>query len=117
MSDKTTTISINGGPEIPYERFSEIANERSRNGHIIDTTLDLIREAIADKIDAVEEAAAEAAGDTDSDKPVIAKLGISVKWEAGKPEPEITVKASYTVTRSVEVSAKADGDQSKLPLE
>jgi len=116
MSTEKTTVSINGGPEIPFDRFRGIVNEKRRNLHIIDTALDLIREAMADKIEEVEQAAAEAAGDNDDNKPIVAKLGVSIKWPAGEPIPEVTVKVSYSVTRSTEVSALADGDQGKLPL-
>lgn len=117
MSADKTTVSINGGPEIALDRFHGIVNEKRRNLHIIETALDLIREAMAGKIEEVEQAAAEAASDNDDGKPVVAKLGVSIKWPAGEPIPEVTVKVSYTVSRSTEVSALADGDQGKLPLE
>lgn len=121
MNTKTkhdgATVSIDGGPEIPFEKFSELATERGRTAHIITAALALVREAIADKIADVENAAAEAASDNDDDKPVTAKLAVSIKWPAGEPVPVITVKASYSVTRSTECTGLADGDQGKLPLE
>ena len=96
--------------------FPEVNSDRTT--HIIDASLALIREAIADKIGDVENSAAEAAGDADGDdeKPITAKLTISIKWPAGEPVPEITVKASYSITRFTECTGLADGDQAKLPL-
>ena len=111
------SVSVNGGPNIPSDRFKGIVNQKRRNLHIIDTALSLIREAMADKIEEVENAAAESAGDNEHDKPVVAKLAVGVKWPAGEPIPEVTVKVSYSVSRSTEVSALADGDQGKLPLD
>lgn len=70
-------------------------------------------------IEEVENAAAEAAGDGDGEgpeKPVIAKLGLAIKWPAGAEVPEVTVKAKYSVTRSAEHSGQADGVSVTLPL-
>lgn len=92
-------------------------SEKNRPQYILDAIKQLVGEALAGKIEQVENAAAEAAEDSDDDKPVTAKLAISIKWPAGEPVPEITVKASYSVTRSVELSGIADGDQGKLPFE
>lgn len=111
-----TTVSINGGPAVPMAKFSEIANAKARPRHIIDAILALTREAIANQIEDVENAAAESAGDNDDGKPVVAKLAIAVSWSAGEPIPEVTVKSSYSVKRSVEATGLADGDQGKLPL-
>jgi len=79
-----------------------------RTESIIAIATALFRDAIQDKIEAVELAAAEASEDTESDKPVKAKIGIAVSWEAGEPMPEVTVKAKYTVTRSSEHTNAAD---------
>ena len=111
------TVSINGSTPIPMDKFESIVAELVRPRYILDTITQLLREAIADKIEQVENAAAEAAEDSDDDKPVIAKLGVSIKWPAGAPVPEITIKASYSITRSTELSGLADGDQGKLPLD
>jgi hypothetical protein len=93
--------------------FSEAA--LSRPGQILKTILALTNEAIANQIEEVEAAAAEAAGDTD-DKPVVAKLSLAISWPAGEPIPEVTVKSSYSVKRTNEATALADGDQGKLPF-
>ena len=94
-------------------------DENKRLAHIVAAILDLTREAIAPMIAEVENAAAEAAEDGDGEgkeKPVVAKLGISVKWPAGAEVPEVTVKAKYSVTRSAEHSGQADGVRAVLPL-
>jgi hypothetical protein len=92
-------------------------DENKRRANIVAAILDLTREAIAPMIAEVENAAAESAEDSESDKPVIAKLGISVKWPAGAEVPEVTVKAKYSVTRSAEHSGQADGVRCELLLE
>ena len=101
------TVSINGGPAISYDKF---ANQHARPRHILDAILALTREAIANQIEEVEQAAAEAAGDNDDDKPVVAKLGVTISWPAGEPVPAITVKSSYSVKRTNEATGLADGD-------
>jgi hypothetical protein len=116
MNTDRSTVSINEGPAIDAGRFSEIANALSRPRHILQTILALTHEAIANQIEEVELAAAEAAGDTDDDKPVVAKLSLAISWPAGEPIPEVTVKSSYSVKRTNEATALADGDQGKLPF-
>jgi hypothetical protein len=93
-------------------------DDNKRLAHIVAAILDLTREAIAPMIAEVEAAAAEAAddGDGEKEKPVIAKLGVSIKWPAGAEVPEVTVKAKYSVTRSAEHSGQADGVRAVLPL-
>jgi len=95
-----------------------ITDNVKRRANIIDAILDLTREAIAPMIEEVENAAAEASedGDGEKEKPVIAKLGVSIKWPAGAETPEVTVKAKYSVTRSAEHSGQADGVRAVLPL-
>ena len=39
----------------------------------------------------------------------MAKLTISLKWQAGAAEPVIDLKAGYAVNRSSTYTAKADG--------
>ena len=95
-------------------------DENKRRANIVAAILDLTREAIAPMIAEVENAAAEAAEDGDGEgkeKPVVAKLGISVKWPAGAEVPEVTVKAKYSVTRSAEHSGQADGVRTEFLLE
>lgn len=82
-----------------------------RTTHIINTILGLTREAIGEKLAAAEQAAADSAEDADKDdgKPIMAKLTISLKWQAGAAEPVIDLKAGYAVNRSSTYTAKADG--------
>ena len=96
-----------------------ITDNAKRLANIVDAILDLTREAIAPMIEEVENAAAEAAGDDDGEKekPVIAKLGLAIKWPAGAEVPEVTVKAKYSVSRSSEHSGQADGVRATLPFE
>jgi hypothetical protein len=80
-----------------------------RRHKILDCIVRLAREAIAEQLDDVEHAAAEAASDDDENgKPVVAKIALSIKWPAGAQEPEIDVKSSYSIRRTVEASGKAD---------
>jgi hypothetical protein len=91
-------------------------DKQKRYDHMLEAISQLTREALAAQIEAVESAAADAAGDEEDEKPVVAKIGLAISWAAGEPVPEITVKASYSIRRSCEVSGLADGDQSKLPF-
>jgi hypothetical protein len=47
---------------------------------------DLIAEAVVEHVSDAEQAAADASGDTDGDKPVVAKLAISVDLACGRIE-------------------------------
>ena len=78
---------------------------------------DLIAEAVVEHVSDAEQAAADASGDTDGDKPVVAKLAISVTWPAGASNPEIAVKCAYSVRRVIEVTALLDDPQLKLGVE
>jgi hypothetical protein len=78
---------------------------------------DLIAEAVVEHVSDAEQAAADASGDTDGDKPVVAKLAISVTWPAGASNPEISIKCSYSVRRVIEVAAMLDDPQIDLFLE
>jgi hypothetical protein len=78
----------------------------------------LIAEAVVEHIASAEEAAADAAGDKDEDdKPVVAKLSITVAWPAGAANPEIAVKCAYSVRRVIEVTALLDDPQLQLGVE
>jgi hypothetical protein len=74
----------------------------------------LIAEAVVEHIASAEEAAADAAGDKDEEKPVVAKLSITVAWPAGAANPEIAVKCAYSVRRVIEVTALLDDPQLQL---
>jgi hypothetical protein len=78
----------------------------------------LIAEAVVEHIASAEEAAADAAGDKEEDdKPVVAKLSVTVTWPAGAVNPEIAVKCAYSVRRVIEVTALLDDPQLKLGVE
>ena len=74
----------------------------------------LIAEAVVEHIASAEEAAADAAGDKEEDKPVVAKLSVTVTWPAGAVNPEIAVKCAYSVRRVIEVTALLDDPQLQL---
>lgn len=78
---------------------------------------DLIAEAVVEHVSDAEQAAADAAGDTEGEKPVIAKLAISVAWPVGAANPVISIKCSYSVRRVIEVGAMLHDPQINLSLE
>ena len=73
-------------------------------------------EAVSELLAAAEQAAADSAEDADKGdgKPIMAKLTISLKWQAGAAQPLIDLKAGYAVNRSSTYTAKADGSPSTL---
>lgn len=96
--------------------MSTLNEKLEREQHIIKAVTEMVREALGEKIELVEAAAAEAAedGEGDKDKPVIAKLSLALKWKAGEHRPVITMKASHSVKRVTEYSAEAGKEQTKL---
>lgn len=92
----------------------------ARRQAIINTVADLCREAIAERLDEIERAAADAAEDTTDDedaKPPVAKFSIALQWFAGQERPEIEAKAAFGVRRVLKLSAPTDHEQGKLPLD
>ena len=87
-------------------------DRNQREQRIIDTVAQLCREAVAERLIQIEQAAADTAEDAqDEDSaPVRAKLTLAISWPAGAEEPEIEVKATYSVRRVLNLSAKADGN-------
>lgn len=91
----------------------------ARRQAIINAVADLCREAIAERLDDIERAAADAAEDTTDDedaKPPVAKLSIGLSWLAGASRPEIEAKASFGVRRTLRLTAPTDTEQGRLPL-
>jgi len=92
-------------------------DKHEREERIIATVAQLCKEAIAERLSQIEQAAADTAEDKqDEDEeaaPVRAKLSLAISWPAGAEQPEIEVKATYSVRRVLNLSAKADGN---LPL-
>lgn len=92
-------------------------DKHQREQCITETVAQLAKEAVAERLIQIEQAAADTAEDAqDEDKdsaPVRAKLTLAISWPAGVQEPEIEVKATYSVRRVLNLSAKADGN---LPL-
>ncbi len=88
-----------------------------REQRIIETVTQLCQEAIAERLAQIEQAAVDTAEDAQDEdgeaSPVRAKLSLSVSWPAGAEEPDVEVKATYSVRRVLNLSAKADGN---LPL-
>jgi hypothetical protein len=92
-------------------------NDQRREA-IINTVAELCREAIATRLDDIEDAVAEAAGDSEGDeKPAVAKLSIALQWPAGADRPEIEAHATYSISRVLDLSAPTDREQGKLPLD
>jgi hypothetical protein len=92
-------------------------NDQRREA-IINTVAELCREAIATRLDDIENAVAEAAGDAEGDdKPAVAKLSIALQWPAGADRPEIEARATYSIRRVLDLSAPTDREQGKLPLD
>ena len=89
----------------------------TRQQDMIESAVREIREALAVKIMQCENAAADAAEDNDDDKPIKAKLTLALTWPAGAYPVEIDIKATHTLSRSISFTAKADGNQGKLPLD
>jgi hypothetical protein len=97
-----------------------LSGNEIRRQAIINTVAELCRESIAERLDDIERAAADAAEDTTDDedaKPPVAKLSIALQWFAGQERPEIEAKASFGVRRVLRLSAPTDTEQGKLPLE
>ena len=92
-------------------------DKNQRDQRIIDTVAQLCREAVAERLNQIEQAAADMAEDAidedGNEAPVRARLSLSVSWPAGADSPEIEVKAIYSMRRVLNLSAKADGN---LPL-
>jgi hypothetical protein len=94
-----------------------MSDQPSRERRMSLKIADLISEAVVEHVSDAEQAAADAASDKDNDKPVVAKLSITVAWPAGAVNPEIEVKCAYSVRRVIAVTALLDDPQHKLPLE
>lgn len=106
-------LTINNGDEV-------LSPNETRRQAIINAVAGLCREAIAERLDDIERAAADAAEDTMDDedaKPPVAKLSIALSWAAGEARPEIECKASFGVRRVLRLNAPTDQEQTKLPLE
>lgn len=91
----------------------------ARRQAIIRTATDLTREAFGERFEEIERAAAEAAADTTEDedaKPPVGKLTISFEWFAGQDRPELEAKATYSIRRTLKLSAPTDRSD-ELPLE
>lgn len=111
-----TTFSINGGKQVPLSHLTALNDALNRELRMSFKIANLIAEAVVEHIADAEQAAADAASDKDDEKPIIAKLGITVAWPAGAANPEIVIKCAYSVRRVIEVTALLDNPQSKLPL-
>jgi hypothetical protein len=94
-----------------------MSDQPSRERRMSLKIADLIAEAVVEHVNDAEQAAADAASDKDDDKPIVAKLSITVAWPAGAVNPEIEVKCAYSIRRVIAVTALLDDPQNLLPLE
>ena len=97
---------------------NELSADDARALNITETILGMVREAVAVKIPQCEQAAADQAEDADGDdKPIMAKLTLAISWPAGAFSPDIDLAAKHSVSRTINFTTKADGNQGKLPLD
>ena len=82
-----------------------------RRQAMIEAILPSIREALGEKIDAVEADAAASVDETEEErdaKPIKAKLSLSLSWLAGEPSPEVTIKAKHSLSKSITYTAQTN---------
>lgn len=94
---------------------ADMSPAEERRQAIIRTATELTREAFGERFDEIERAAADAAADTTDDedaKPPVGKLTITFEWFSGQERPELEAKATYSIRRTLKLSAPTDrGDE------
>ena len=55
--------------------------------------------------------------EAESDKPAIAKAGISLQWEAGAESPEVAVRLSWSVRKIDESTIKVNDKQTAIEFD
>jgi hypothetical protein len=88
--------------------------QSKRHAALRDAITEEVRHLLNAHIDTAEKRAAEA--DTAGDKPVMAKIRLSVEWPAGAQSPEVTTKIAYGLPTKGESKTTVDPDQQKLDL-
>lgn len=82
---------------------------------IAQTASILVRGLLHEQISKIEDAAAQTAEDSETDdKPVVAKVSITIDWPAGAQAPDINASVSYALRRKSTGTLKADAHQLKL---
>ena len=95
------------------DNIQEKQSRDDRRQAMIEAILPTLREALGEKIDAVEADAAASVDETEAEgdaKPVKAKLSISLSWLAGEPSPEVTIKAKHSLSKSITYTAQTEGN-------
>jgi hypothetical protein len=78
--------------------------------------IEMVRELVTpDLLRDVEVAAAES-DSGENDKPIVASVGLAIKWQAGQEKPEMTARLSYSVKHVTEADRVVDPSQMPLPL-
>lgn len=90
--------------------------ETDRERAIAATAGTLLTGLLIEQIADIENAAARAAEDSDSEKPVVAKASVSIEWPAGAQAPKIDCCVSFALRRKTTGSLLADPDQMKLEI-
>lgn len=82
---------------------------------IAETAAKLVRSLMHEQIESIEDAAARQAEDNpDNDKPPMAKVSVTIEWQAGHAAPDINASVSYALRRKSSGTLKADPEQLKL---
>jgi hypothetical protein len=91
-------------------------NEEKREMEMVNLLTSLCQEAIRDHCIKAEKRAAELC-DSSDDKPVKAKLGLSIEWNAGAMQPMAKVKVSYSVKTTEEYESAEELGQIKFAFD
>jgi hypothetical protein len=89
---------------------------KTRPDRMVNAVLEMVRELVTpDLLRDVETAAAES-DNGESDKPIIAKIGLSLQWPAGQKIPAMECKLSYSVRHVAIADRVVDDTQTVLPF-
>ena len=81
----------------------------------ITRALEDVRDLLNESFAKIEEAASQS-DDGTSDKPIVAKCSIAIKWPAGARQGRLSTKLSYTVSHTGELESDVDADQMPLQI-
>tara|TARA_R110000822_G_scaffold115401_4_gene247176 strand:- start:24 stop:359 length:336 start_codon:yes stop_codon:yes gene_type:complete len=102
------------------DSIDDLTPQERRDLGIAQTAATLVRGLLHEQITKIESGAAEAAEDTSSEpdaKPVMAKVSVTIEWEAGANDPELNASLTYSVRRKFTGSLRCDPNQLKLSIE
>jgi hypothetical protein len=89
---------------------------KTRPDRMVDAVLEMVRELVTpDLIREVESAAVES-DNGESDKPIVAKIGLSLQWPAGAKMPAMECKLAYSVRHVALADRVVDDTQTVLPF-